>query len=383
MSLLLRIANRVAGSGPWRVAPFADIAARRTDERSRGVHQPEGFAGIVHREEDAGCLYPPRTSLLGQPEASEMLPGGPRFLASGVVPAEPKLLYTLTDAGIAGRDGVVYCPHARTAIAETVRRWTEPATSHPLLRATRYPPALPLPGTCLSLASLDAEGFFHFLVEALPRLWLARDALASVQHVLVSGLREPTLEAWLARAGVAPEKIKWLHGLAHYRCEQLLFANLPLRDCQPTPWVRQSLRQLLKPPPAAAARWLWVSRRDAGKRHLAWEDELLARFPRFEKVSLAGQPPGEQLALFAGAEVVAGPHGAGLANLVFAPEGVRLVEFFQEGLTPPLYGRLAQVGAGHAAWAIVNFSQPPALSPLVAAMESFLAPALAGARRHA
>jgi capsular polysaccharide biosynthesis protein len=365
------------------VAPFAEIAARRTDDQAKGVHRPEGFAGIVQREEDAGCVYPARTSLLGQPEASEMLPGGPRFLASGVVPAEPKLLYTLTDAGIAGRDGVVYCPHARTAVGETVRRWTEPATSHPLLRALRFPPAQPLSGTSLSLASLDAEGFFHFLVEALPRLWLAREALASVQHVLVSGAREPSIEAWLARAGVAAEKIKWLEGHTHYLCEQLLFANLPLRDCQPTPWVRHALRQLLRPPPATASRWLWVSRRDAGKRHLAWEDELIGRFPRFEKVSLVGRAPADQLALFSGAEVVAGPHGAGLANLVFAPGGVRLIEFFQEGLTPPLYGRLAQVSGGQAAWAIVNFSQPPALSPLVAAMESFLAPAPAVARRHA
>lgn len=41
-----------------------------------------------------------------------------------------------------------------------------------------------------------------------------------------------------------------------------------------------------------------------------------AHFPQFEKVTLAGRPPFEQIALFAEASVVAGPHGARLTNLL-------------------------------------------------------------------
>lgn len=369
-----RTANRLAGSGPWRLAPFAEIAAQRTDELSHGVHRAESFAGLLREESDAGFAYASARPLLGQSAAGELLFAGPRYVSQGVAAPEPKRLFTLSDAAIAGRDGVIYCPRTRAAVSESVRCWREPASRHPLLSAMRFPAAQALPGVSLSLATLDAEGFYHFLFESLPRLWLARDHIARIDHMLVSGARQAPVEAWLARAGIAPEKIVWLHPLAHYRCEQLLFATRPIRNYQPTPWVRDALRSLVHASqPTQAERWLWISRADASSRHLQWEDTLLARFPRFEKHTFNGLAPEAQMDLLASAAVIGGPHGAGLSNLVFAPAGVRLVEFFPDAAIQPLYARLAQVAGGTAAWATVDFTQPTELEPLVAAMREFLA----------
>lgn len=373
MIALRRQLNRWFGTGPWRLAPFEEIARGRTDETARGVHQAEALAGIVRREEDAGFLYPSRVALLGQPELGEVLPDGPRYRPTGVTAGEPKVLFTLTDAGVAGRDGIVYCPRQRLAAQETVRRWQGPAQDHPILGAVGFPKPQPLAGVSLSLATLDAEGFYHFLLESLPRVWLARELIASVQHVLVSGEHQRGHEAWLARAGLPPEKIVWLGAHAHYRCEQLLFANRPIRNYQPTPWVRDALRRLLRAPECAAPqRWLWISRVGARVRHIEWEDELLARFPRFEKIAWAERSPEEQMALFAGAAVVAGPHGGGLANLVFASPGVRVAEFFPDDRIQPLYARIAQVAGGSAAWATTDFTRPVDFDRLVPALENFL-----------
>src|ERR1039458_3214044 len=340
---LLRSLNRFVGRGPWRVTPFATVAAQRTDEAGRGVHRAESFAGIVRHEPDDGFFYSTRVSLLGQPESGEVLPDGHRYLEGGVCPAAAKLLYTLTDAGIAGRDGVVYCPRTRIAVVETVRCWTSPAHEHPLLSAVRFPPAVKLSGLSLSLATLDAEGFYHFLLESLPRLALVRERLAMIDNVLVSGARSAGTEAWLALAGVPAGKLRWLHPLAHYHCAQLLFTNRLTGDCQPTPWVRDALRATFRAPQRPTGdRWLWISRADARSRHIAWEDQLLALLPKFEKVSLSALAPADQVDLFSQAKVVAGAHGAGLSNLIFAPPGVCLVEFFPDARSIPLYGRVVQ-----------------------------------------
>ena len=74
---------------------------------------------------------------------------------------------------------------------------------------------------------------------------------------------------------------------------------------------------------AAAPRWTWVAFDDA---------------PR----SLAAQ-----IALFGAAGLVVGAHGAGLANLVFAPEGCRVLEFPVAGRANRTYEWLARA-LGHA-----------------------------------
>lgn len=371
-NLLRRQLNRWLGRGPWRIAPFAEIARARTDAQAQGVHRPEHFAGLVKEEPGDTQPYTTPHALLGQPPAWETLGGEPRYRESGLAAAEPKRLYTLTDAGIAGTDGVVYCPLARAAVAESVRTWITPASAHPLLGAVRLPPASPLTGLSLSLATLDGQGFYHFLHESLPRLWLARAQLAAVDHVLVGGEPDDVRAGWLELAGVPRGKIVWLGGLAHHRCEQLLFANLPLRDYQTTPWNLAALRALVQVQPGAPTRWLWISRADAGVRRLAWEDDLLRHFPKFEKVVLGRLAPAAQARLFASAAVVAGPHGAGFAQLAFCPPGGRLVELFPPGHRQPIYARLAQTAGLTAAWAMTDFDRPADLDRLARALRGFL-----------
>ncbi len=48
----------------------------------------------------------------------------------------------------------------------------------------------------------------------------------------------------------------------------------------------------------------------------------------FEMVDPGAMTPSEQVRLFAEAECVVGPHGAGLTNLAFAPPGTAVVELF-------------------------------------------------------
>ena len=357
MHFLKRLINRLAGRGPNRIAPFAKIIAARVDRR-KGIHQPEAFDGVLIAEPGDTASYLSGDALLGQDASSELIAGQRRYLAGGIAPPVEKILFSLNSAGVTGTDGVVYCPQRRTAVAESMRTWTTALEAHPVLAAPGLPAAYTLPGCSLNLATLSAEGFYHFLIESLPRLWLARAQLSSVAHVLANGSPGSFQEQWLQRAGVPPEKITWMRGLSHFHCEQLLFTNYVMRDYQPTPWIVQALRGLLdaQPPAAPGRRRLWISRRDAQSRQPAWETALLAALPGFECVVLSQQSPAQQIALMREAAVVAGPHGAGLSNLIFCAPGTRVVEIFPDANRQPIYGRLANVCQLPYAWAVTDFS---------------------------
>lgn len=363
MYFLKRLIARFAGGGPNRIAPFADVAAFRIDRRQGVHHQPETFDGIVLAEPGDTANYHPGHSLLSQPASSELIFGRRRYLVGGIAPRAEKILYTLTACGVTGTEGIVYCPWTRTAVKETMRTWTRPLAAHPVLAAPRLPEAQQLPDCSLNLALLSAEGFYHFLFESLPRLWLARSQLGAVAHVLVNGAPGSFQEKWLQRAGVMPEKIIWMHGHAHFHCEQLLFTNFLMRDYQPTPWMVQALRQLLNavPPATPGRRRLWISRSDAQSRQPAWEAALLASLPGFESVTLSQLSPDQQINLMREAAVVAGPHGAGFSNVVFCASGTKVVEIFPDTNRHPIYGRLANVCQLSYAWAVADFSaKPPA-----------------------
>ena len=372
--LLKKIAHRWFGRGPVALRSFDEICT--TLGEARGAHQPERFHGELAAAPADSCDYRPAHSLLGQSPEPDMLDGRPHYRADGLTISPRRRLLALSDAAIAGVDGVVYCPHRRIAVAETVQVWLQPPEAHPLLAAPGFPRAQTLSGRTLSLGSIGAEGFYHFLIESLPRLELVRPWLATIDHVLAPGRPGGFQEKWLQLAGVPHGKILWLEGLTHYRCEQLLFTSPLSRDCEPTPWLVQAVRSVLAVPVATApgAQRVWISRGDAGARHLAWEGELLAALGGFTRVELAALAPAEHIKLLAGAAVVAGPHGAGFANLVFCAPGARSIELLPDARHRPVFGRLATAAGGRHAWAAVDFASPPRdLAALARAMNSFAA----------
>jgi capsular polysaccharide biosynthesis protein len=90
-------------------------------------------------------------------------------------------------------------------------------------------------------------------------------------------------------------------------------------------------------PGARGTRRLFVSRRDAATRRVVNEDALVSALRGLDFEVLA---PGtlsfrEQVAVFSEAEIVVGPHGAGLANALFMPKGSAMLE-----LHHPDFGRL-------------------------------------------
>ena len=61
----------------------------------------------------------------------------------------------------------------------------------------------------------------------------------------------------------------------------------------------------------------------------------------FEVVAPGTLSLGDQAALFMGAEAIVGPHGAGLANLLFAPRHARVLEILPANMLREHYFLLA------------------------------------------
>ena len=92
-----------------------------------------------------------------------------------------------------------------------------------------------------------------------------------------------------------------------------------------------------------AGRRLLVSRRDARQRRVANEDALYRVLQPlgFEIVTPGELSVREQIATFRAAEIVVGPHGAGLTNLLFARPGTRAVELRSEQMHRPYFRWIA------------------------------------------
>lgn len=90
-------------------------------------------------------------------------------------------------------------------------------------------------------------------------------------------------------------------------------------------------------------RRLLISRHDALKRRVSNESALRAALERdgFETLALGELTFQQQAAVFANAEIVVGPHGAALANLLFATAGTAVVELQRLGGERWLYRGLA------------------------------------------
>lgn len=148
-----------------------------------------------------------------------------------------------------------------------------------------------------------------------------REALASFGHELL-----------------APEGLRWtvradrLVVLSNHRRGEVMHPGFSAAD-----WALDFIGERLQAR-SLGSRRIYVSRQDAGVRRLINEREVAARFEAqgFEVTVLTGLGFEEQRSMFMQASHIAGVHGAGLANQVFAARGAGLLE-----IMPPLAGTFA------------------------------------------
>lgn len=205
------------------------------------------------------------------------------------------------------------------------------------------------PGLYSSIAGAIAAGNpFHWLIEALPRLY----SLAAVDEPVTLLMPEslpPERQAQLAACLPNNVTTRLVPVGARLRLERFVLPSylMTLWDFAYPPhdhlaFVRDRLLAANALPtdggrsdgPSGRER-LYVSRAGARARRVVNEEDVLAalRPLGFRAVRLEELPFAEQVRLFRAAEVVVAPHGAGLANVLFSPP-MTVVELVSRAVSP-------------------------------------------------
>ena len=189
-----------------------------------------------------------------------------------------------------------------------------------------------------SLVGPWSQSYFHWVVEYLPRLELVRryaDDTGVVPRLIIDQNPRPWQLESLRLLGFAEDDVEPWNGTS-MSVARLVVTAFPRRYAGPGRTVSmvspRALRwmaaafgaRVLPPSRAPRARRILISRSAQAGRRVLNEPELLGALAQFgfrsyvlEEMSFA-----EQARTFAEADVVIGPHGAGLANIAFATSPV-------------------------------------------------------------
>lgn len=205
-------------------------------------------------------------------------------------------------------------------------------------------------GTVFPLLGPHSRTYFHWVAEFLPRLRALEDWMAATGRT-AKILVNPDPPEWkiesLQCLGYSEDQ--WMEWNGTGVAETVLIPPYsPKRPSLYTPspsdyrWLRDRMRNCATEPSIGCPDRILVSRRDAPNRNILNEDALLREL---SSVDLTRVVPGEfsipeQVMLFAEADTVVGPHGAGLTNILFSEE-TRLIECFQADLIRPYFFHLA------------------------------------------
>jgi len=222
--------------------------------------------------------------------------------------------------------------------------------SHWALRQARFRWPRRLYGKAVILASAAGGNYYHWLFDGLPRLHLLKAAGLGWENIdwfLLNEARHRFDIKSMEMLGIPVSRLVRCSKRRVTVADKLIVPPMPSTPPgQIPPWVCEFLRQSFLPAHLVSqpGRRLYLSRRHTSKRRLGNEAavEQLFRQRGFEVVHPEQLSFRDQVALFAGAAAVVGPHGAAFANLVFAPLDVRVIELFHPKHQEPCYEKIAR-----------------------------------------
>jgi capsular polysaccharide biosynthesis protein len=189
--------------------------------------------------------------------------------------------------------------------------------------------------------------YYHWLVDALPRLLAVREQLPGMTLLLPANYTTDYHQQTLHALGVA--KIEYLDPNTRYVVPDLLVPTRLARVASNNPAAMRQLRQVLRDAfpslhHASAGERVYISRARAPRRKVLNEAEVIAylREQGFAVVQLEDYSFCEQVSIMAQVRCLVSIHGAGLANMLFMQPGGRVLELqMQDDGTSHYYYTLA------------------------------------------
>ncbi len=211
------------------------------------------------------------------------------------------------------------------------------AANHDLFNFShkRFFPRMAREESVISLVAGRQDMFYHWMYEVLPRFAL----IQGIEGKIYIDQGQRFQRESLALLGIDPERIIDASQFQGVQAEELIVPAIPPL---PTRWSCDFLRAHIQVEREGKRR-LYLSRKDAAKRRVLNEEELLPILERegFEVATTSSLPFAEQVKLFASAEIVVGPHGAGFSPLTFCKPGTSVLELFSPAYSHRCYWQVA------------------------------------------
>jgi capsular polysaccharide biosynthesis protein len=225
--------------------------------------------------------------------------------------------------------------------------WGQPPELNWTMRRVWMPSTNLLKGKALILAATGGESYYHWMMDVLPRVELAKKngfKLESFDHFVVNGIRKPFQQETLQALGIPLEKCRVFgKRKTAYLCEEAVLPSMPGPMGLPPPEIVEFLRSSFSAGPDKGAELLFVGRGKGDRRPLVEAEKIWAGLQKLgfaqidpEKMSVA-----EQARAFRSARVVVGAHGAALANLAFCRPDTHVIELFSPRYVNPCYRNLS------------------------------------------
>jgi capsular polysaccharide biosynthesis protein len=200
------------------------------------------------------------------------------------------------------------------------------------------------------LATEAAELYYHWLFQLLPRYELIRRAgisLNDIEYFYVNSQRSRFQRETLALLGIESSKIIDGDKVPYLRARELIVPSVPLGTSCFRPWMIDFLRERFLPKSgrdlASSGRRLYISRGLAEYRRVLNEGEVISVLKKhgFEVAAMETMSVPEQASVMAECDIVIGPHGGGMSNLVFCSPGTKVVEIYSPELVATYFWRLS------------------------------------------
>jgi capsular polysaccharide biosynthesis protein len=336
----------------WRPAvraiPF--YLLRKLPVSSAVLGPPKGLCTAEECCRHAGVYVPLRAAHEIRRMRLPAVLGGevhPVFARNQRIMSPPTFVARIPGARVYGDCGAVITPDDRL-LEEVSIEVTRSGFTHSVFSRYRLSSATSLDGLSAVLATSGRMNYSHWMFDTLPRLRLLREAgirLEDVQHFLVGEFGARFQRETAEILGIPAGRFVPCSASAHYRCGELLVPSLAGVSGHPPAWVGDFLRETFlgadtPVPPAGAGRKIYVSRAGARFRRVLNEEEVTRALTAvgFEVVRLETLSVREEARLFASADVVVAPHGAGCANAVFCRPGTAFIEIFSPRyIHPPFW----------------------------------------------
>jgi tetratricopeptide (TPR) repeat protein len=208
-----------------------------------------------------------------------------------------------------------------------------------------------------------AENYYHWWVDFLPRVGILREFPELNDHkIIILNSLNPEQLATLTKVGISEDRLVKVCRGHILHCDELIVPSLtgrtmtanglpewmrPMINDWAINWIRTEFADWLVPK-ADTPKRIFISRAKTRFRRCINEDEVYAIAQRYGFTTLENESMNyqEQLAIYAGAEMVMGPHGAGFTNMLFAPSTATAIEMFPKHRSPTFYkdlcGQLGQ-----------------------------------------